>query len=156
MAATVRASNKSPSAARLAAATPIPDGTKLIALATVALWQRWEGSKAVDPIVRKPGEYLPAREKLGHMDETESSQLRPQLLRVLLGDTEIHVLQLAFGVVVGRPHSKLYIRLVLAFPTGHDRPRRIGVGGGASLPALVTTAPTRSTASRRASRYRWL
>jgi hypothetical protein len=52
-------------------ATPIPDGTKLIALATVALWQRWEGGKAVDPIVRKPGEYLPAREKLGHMDETE-------------------------------------------------------------------------------------
>jgi hypothetical protein len=52
-------------------ATPIPDGTRLIALATVALWQRWKDGKAIDPIVRKPGEYLPAREKLGHLDEAE-------------------------------------------------------------------------------------
>jgi hypothetical protein len=52
-------------------ATPIPDGIKLIALATVALWQRWKDGKAIDPIVRKPGEYLPVREKLGHLDEAE-------------------------------------------------------------------------------------
>jgi hypothetical protein len=52
-------------------ATPIEDGTKLIALATVALWQRWEGGKVVQHILRKPGEYLPAREKLGRLDETE-------------------------------------------------------------------------------------
>jgi hypothetical protein len=52
-------------------ATPIEDGTKLIALATVALWQRWENGKVVETILRKPGEYLPAREKLGHLDETQ-------------------------------------------------------------------------------------
>jgi hypothetical protein len=52
-------------------ATPIPDGTKLIALATVALWQRWEGGKPVEAIVRQPGQYLPARNTLGYLEEAE-------------------------------------------------------------------------------------
>jgi len=52
-------------------ATLIPDGTKLVALATVALWQRWQGGKVVEHILREPGKYLPAREKLGHLDETQ-------------------------------------------------------------------------------------
>jgi len=52
-------------------ATPIPDGTKLVALATVALWQRWQDGKPAEHILRKPGEYLPAREELGHLDKNE-------------------------------------------------------------------------------------
>jgi hypothetical protein len=52
-------------------ATPIPDGTKLIALATVALWQRWKGGKVVQSIPREAGKYLPARETLEFLDEAE-------------------------------------------------------------------------------------
>ena len=48
--------------------THIPNGTELVALATVALWQRWENGKVVEAISRKPGKLLPAREELGRLD----------------------------------------------------------------------------------------
>lgn len=48
--------------------TLIPDGTQLVALATVALWQRWENGKVVEAILREPGKLLPAREELGRLD----------------------------------------------------------------------------------------
>ena len=51
-------------------ATPVEDGTRLVALATAALWQRWENGKPVEQIVRQPGKRLPDREELGHNDES--------------------------------------------------------------------------------------
>jgi hypothetical protein len=51
--------------------TPLPEGFQLIALATVACWQDWQGGKVVKSIVREPGKYLPAREALGDLDETQ-------------------------------------------------------------------------------------
>jgi hypothetical protein len=45
-------------------ATPISDGTKLIALATAAMWVRWEGGKPVEYRMREPGRRLPDREEL--------------------------------------------------------------------------------------------
>ena len=52
-------------------ATAVDNGTRLIALATVAMWVRWEDGKPVEHIVRRPGERLPEREKLSHTDEEE-------------------------------------------------------------------------------------
>jgi hypothetical protein len=49
-------------------ATPIEDGTKLVAMATAAMWVRWEDSKPVEYIVRQPGRRLPEREE-GFDDE---------------------------------------------------------------------------------------
>jgi hypothetical protein len=49
-------------------ATVIHPGTQLIALGTVALWQRWEGGKIVEVCVRAPGKLLPPREDLEHLD----------------------------------------------------------------------------------------
>ncbi len=50
--------------------TRMPDGTRFAALATVALWVRWENNKPVEHRVRQPGRALPDREELDHSDET--------------------------------------------------------------------------------------
>lgn len=52
-------------------ATPISDGTKLVALATTAIWVRWENGKPVEYRTRQAGRRLPEREDLGHTDESE-------------------------------------------------------------------------------------
>ena len=52
-------------------ATPVDNGTRLIALATAAMWVRWEDGKPVEHIIRRPGERLPEREKLSHTNEDE-------------------------------------------------------------------------------------
>jgi hypothetical protein len=52
-------------------ATPVADGTRLVALATTALWMRWEGGKpSGDYRMREPGRRLPDRDELGHDDES--------------------------------------------------------------------------------------
>lgn len=50
-------------------ATPIPDGTKLVALATAAGWVRWQDAKPVEYRMREPGRRLPEREELGYDDQ---------------------------------------------------------------------------------------
>jgi hypothetical protein len=52
-------------------ATPIADGTKLVAMATAAMWVRWQDRKPVEYIVRQPSRRLPEREELGHNDESQ-------------------------------------------------------------------------------------
>jgi hypothetical protein len=52
-------------------AVVIPPGTKLVALGTVALWQRWQGGKVVEVVVRMPGKLLPPREDLEHTDASK-------------------------------------------------------------------------------------
>jgi hypothetical protein len=52
-------------------AEPVENGTRLVALATVALWQRWAEGKPVQEIVRQPGQKLPEREDLGYDDESQ-------------------------------------------------------------------------------------
>src|SRR5262245_11196466 len=52
-------------------ATPVEDGTKLVALATTAGWVRWENGKPAEYRMRQPGRRLPDREELGHDDESE-------------------------------------------------------------------------------------
>jgi hypothetical protein len=51
--------------------TPIEDGTKLVALATAAMWQRWENGRPVESRIREPGRRLPDRDELGFDDEAE-------------------------------------------------------------------------------------
>jgi hypothetical protein len=51
-------------------ATPVADGTKLVALATVAMWVRWEDKKPAEYRMRESGRRLPDREELGHNDES--------------------------------------------------------------------------------------
>jgi hypothetical protein len=51
--------------------TPLPLGTKLAAMAEIAFWQRWEGQKPAEIIVRQPGGVLPYREDLSRRDESE-------------------------------------------------------------------------------------
>jgi hypothetical protein len=53
------------------AATPVADGTKLVALATAAGWVRWENGKPAEYRMRQPGRRLPDRDELGYNDETE-------------------------------------------------------------------------------------
>jgi hypothetical protein len=52
-------------------ATPVADGKRLVALATSAMWVRWQGGKPVQYHVRHPGQRLPEREQLGHDNEGE-------------------------------------------------------------------------------------
>jgi hypothetical protein len=52
-------------------ATPVDDGTKLIALGTTAMWVRWLAGKPVEHIVRPPGGRLPDRDTLSHTHEDE-------------------------------------------------------------------------------------
>ena len=52
-------------------ATPVADGTRLIALTTAAMWVRWQGGKPAEYRVRQPGQRLPEREELGHDNEGE-------------------------------------------------------------------------------------
>ena len=61
-------------------ATPIQDGTKLVALATLAMWVRWEDGKPAGYRMREPGRRLPDREELGYDDESkwESPNGEPQ------------------------------------------------------------------------------
>jgi hypothetical protein len=49
---------------------PVEDGTKLVALATAALWQRWEDGKPVENRMREPGRRLPDRDELNHLDKS--------------------------------------------------------------------------------------
>src|SRR5262245_33433449 len=49
-------------------AEPIEIGTKLVALATTAMWVRWEDGKPVEYRVREPGRRLPDRDELGYDD----------------------------------------------------------------------------------------
>ena len=51
--------------------TEIEIGTRLVALATAAMWVRWEDGKPVEHRVRQPGQRLPERDELGHDDEDE-------------------------------------------------------------------------------------
>lgn len=48
---------------------PVPPGTRLIALETVAAWVRWENNRPVEQRVRPPGGRLQDREELGFDDE---------------------------------------------------------------------------------------
>ena len=52
-------------------ATPIQDGIKLVALATLAMWVRWEDGKPVEVRMREPGGRLADREELGYDDESQ-------------------------------------------------------------------------------------
>ena len=52
-------------------ATPVADGTKLVAMATVAMWVRWESGKPAEYRMRESGRRLPDREELGHNDESQ-------------------------------------------------------------------------------------
>jgi hypothetical protein len=52
-------------------ATPVEIGTKLVALATNAMWVRWQDGKPVEYRIREPGRRLPDRDELGHDDENE-------------------------------------------------------------------------------------
>jgi hypothetical protein len=49
-------------------ATPVEDGTQLVALATSAAWVKWEKGKPVRYIVRESGRRLPERDELGDTD----------------------------------------------------------------------------------------
>jgi hypothetical protein len=51
--------------------TVVKEGTRLVALATVAMWVRWENGKPVEQLVRRPGERLIERNKLSHTNEDE-------------------------------------------------------------------------------------
>jgi hypothetical protein len=52
---------------------PVPEGTQLTALATLAAWVLWQGGKPVEDetIVRQPGGELPDRDTLGFTDQAE-------------------------------------------------------------------------------------
>jgi hypothetical protein len=52
-------------------ATLVPEGTKLIALATLSCWQLWQDGKVVKSIIREPGEFLPARATLSHPEKAD-------------------------------------------------------------------------------------
>jgi hypothetical protein len=52
-------------------ATQVKDGMKLVALATAAMWVRWEDGRPVEHLVRRPGERLAVRERLSHTNEDE-------------------------------------------------------------------------------------
>lgn len=52
-------------------ATPVADGTRLVALATAAGWVRWENQKPVEYRMREPGRRLPDRDDLGFTDQSE-------------------------------------------------------------------------------------
>jgi hypothetical protein len=49
----------------------IEEGSRFVALATTALWQRWQGGRPVESRMREPGKRLPDREDLGYEDESE-------------------------------------------------------------------------------------
>ena len=51
--------------------TMVPDGTRLVALATAAGWVRWENGKPVEYHMRTPGRRLPDRDELGYDDQDE-------------------------------------------------------------------------------------
>jgi hypothetical protein len=51
-------------------ATPVGTGTRLVAMATTAMWVRWEGGKPVEYRIREAGRRLPERDGLGHDDES--------------------------------------------------------------------------------------
>jgi hypothetical protein len=52
-------------------ATPVETGTRLVALATAAMWVRWESGKPAEYRVREPGRRMPVRDELGYDDESE-------------------------------------------------------------------------------------
>ena len=52
-------------------ATAVPDSTRLIAMATIALWTRWEDGKPVEYRIREAGHRLPERDELGYDDQSE-------------------------------------------------------------------------------------
>jgi hypothetical protein len=49
--------------------TEVPIGTRLVALATVACWVRWESGKPAEHRMRQPGQPLPERDELDHLDQ---------------------------------------------------------------------------------------
>lgn len=51
------------------AATPVAAGTRLVAVATRALWQRWQNGRPAEERFRQPGQQLPERDDLGFTDE---------------------------------------------------------------------------------------
>jgi hypothetical protein len=50
---------------------PIADGTRLVALATTAMWQRWESGRVAEQRMRQPGRRMPEREELGFDKQDE-------------------------------------------------------------------------------------
>ena len=51
-------------------AAEVATGTRLVALATSAMWVRWEDGKPAEYRMREPGRRLPDRDELGHLDES--------------------------------------------------------------------------------------
>jgi hypothetical protein len=49
--------------------TQVETGTKLVAIATVAMWVRWEDRKPVEYRIREKDGRLPEREELGHTEK---------------------------------------------------------------------------------------
>jgi hypothetical protein len=51
-------------------AAPVEDGTQLVALATAAMWVRWEDGKPAEYRMRESGQRLPERDELDDLDES--------------------------------------------------------------------------------------
>jgi hypothetical protein len=49
--------------------TKVPEGTRLVALGTVAAWVKWKDGKPAEYKIREAGARLPDREELGDTDE---------------------------------------------------------------------------------------
>jgi hypothetical protein len=52
-------------------AAEVETGTRLVALATTAMWVRWEDGRPAEYRVRQPGRRLPERDELGYDNEDE-------------------------------------------------------------------------------------
>jgi hypothetical protein len=61
--------------------TVVPDGTKLVALATAAGWERWENGKPVGHRMREPGRRLPDRDELGYTDQSKWEEVPEGVLK---------------------------------------------------------------------------
>ena len=124
-------------------AAPVEDGTRLVALATSAMWVRWEDGKPAEYRMREPGRRLPNRDELDHLDESlweEGPGGEPQdpwrnTRLVYLVDPRTAEAYTFSHQLVGRPQrsdrSRRSDRAHALRSPGRGADRRIALGGDA-------------------------
>ena len=131
--------------------TLVEDGTRLIALATLALWQRWEDGEFVEKIIREPGKFLPARESLSYPEKAKSDRDPWQNTRLVYLLHPVSAAEYTFSTYSGGGRSAVSALAGAIKRMRRGQPNAVPV---VELPAtrwIPSTARSRSRGSRLSS-----
>jgi hypothetical protein len=126
----------------------VEDGTRLIAVATLALWQRWEDGRVVERIVRRPGQALPARGTLSFPERADTDRDPWQNTRLVYLLHPVSAAEYTFSTASGGGRSAVSVLAGAIKRMRRGQPGAVPVVELRSEPMRPDTGPSRSPASR--------